>query len=131
MSPWAFGLTLRRPPALASRRSQSGHSKLSFQAPALRAFVRSAQRASFPVREHLLSQSSCSSFTPSSNDSFKNSLARLTVFRVCESVDGRGSLQLPCHEIGPSVAQGAPHYVVQTDPIDFNTACIYRYDNGP
>src|SRR5712692_6075560 len=99
MSPSAFGLTLRRPPAPASKRSQSGHSRLSFQTPAPRAFVRSAQRARFPVQEHLLSQSSCSSFTPSSNDSFKTSLARLKVFRVCESVDGRGSLQSPCHEL--------------------------------
>lgn len=38
------------------------------------------------------------------NDSFKNSLARLKVFRVCDSVDGRASLQPPCHEVGPSVA---------------------------
>src|SRR5207249_1832720 len=29
----------------------------------------------------------------------KTPLARLKVFQVCESVDGRGSLQLPCHEL--------------------------------
>src|SRR5207302_393927 len=34
-------------------------------------------------------------------------LARLKVFRVCDSVDGRGSLQPPCHEVGPSVAHAA------------------------
>src|SRR5437867_1813195 len=50
-------------------------------------------------------------------------LARLIVFRSRESFDGRASLQLPCHEVGPGVAERRRH-VSQTGPINFNPAAF-------
>src|SRR6266542_5440735 len=56
--------------------------------------------------------------------------ARLIVFTSRESFDGRASLQLPCHEVGPDVAERRRH-VSQTDPINVNPAAVDHHHNGP
>src|SRR5258708_4071008 len=57
-------------------------------------------------------------------------LARLIVSTSREPFDGRASLQLPCHEVGPDVAERRRH-VSQTGPLDSNPASVDHHHNGP
>src|SRR6266542_5381876 len=56
--------------------------------------------------------------------------SRLIISNAREPFDVLASPQLPCHEVGPDVAERR-RYVSQTGPLDSNPASVDHHHNGP